>query len=267
VISVKKWKICYNQPQETTHKPPMAFRRLSATGMGPDSHPGGTFLETEMKLRFLREDGSQLLANDAWLQSLIMPESTITKEMFSIYFDTVNHDLQTINASLRVRTEGDLRVITIKRSDGFAGPRNGLHQRMEWSVNLDDDIDLESFFKEGLDINWFLRCAVSEGDPDDALQAALGLLKGKKLVEICRANFTRSSVDVGYGDTLMELSVDIGELLVGEQREDIREIELELKEGDTRDLVALGNELASRLMLEPEPRSKYGRCLAMLKHG
>lgn len=224
-------------------------------------------METELKLRFLREDGPKQLADNAWLRDLIMPESAVTKEMFSIYYDTTGHDLQTLKSSLRVRAEGELRVATIKRGDGFNQAGNGLHQRMEWSVSLEEDADLESCFEDGLDTNWFLRCAVSEGDPDEALRAVLNLLDGKELIEICRANFTRSSVDIGYGDTLMELSVDTGELLAGDKRDEILELEIELKEGDARDLVALGDELAARLPLMPETRSKYGRCLTMLGHG
>lgn len=224
-------------------------------------------METELKLRFLREDGPKQLANNAWLRGLVMPESAVNKEMSSIYYDTADHALQKIKASLRVRAEGDLRVATIKRGDGFAEYGNGLHQRMEWTVYLDEDADLESCFEDGLDVNWFLRCAVSEGDPDEALQAALSLLDGKELIEICRANFIRSSVDVGYGDTLMELSIDTGELLAGDKRDEIRELEIELKEGDARDLVLLGDELSARLPLTPETRSKYGRCLTMLSRG
>jgi len=224
-------------------------------------------LETELKLRFLREDGPEQLADNAWLRRLTMPESAVVKEMSSIYFDTAAHDLQALKASLRVRAEGDLRVATIKRGDGFVESGNGLHQRMEWSADLDEDTNIENCFDEGLDVNWFLRSAVSEGDPDETLRAILGRLEGKDLIKICRANFTRSSVDVGYGDTLMELSVDIGELLAGDRSEPVCELEIELKEGDARDLVALGDELSARLPLAPEPRSKYGRCLSLLEHG
>lgn len=224
-------------------------------------------METELKLRFLREDGPKLLSDVFWLRDLIMPESTVVKEMYSTYFDTAAHDLLTLKASLRIRTEGEVHVVTIKRGDGFTDPGSGLHQRMEWSIELDEDEDPESFFKDGLDVDWFERGAMSEGDPDEALREVLSLLEGQPLIEICRANFNRESMDVGYGDTLMELSVDIGELLAGNQRETICELEIELKEGDARDLFALGDELANSLPLEPESRSKYGRCLAMLGHG
>lgn len=156
--------------------------------------------------------------------------------------------------------------MTIKRGDGFTDPGSGLHQRMEWSVELDEDEEPETFFKVGFDVDWFLRCSVSEGDPDEALREVLALLDGKPLVEICQANFTRESMDVGYGDTLMELSVDTGELIAGDKRESICELEIELKEGDARDLFALGEELAGSLPLEPESRSKYGRCLNMLDY-
>jgi inorganic triphosphatase YgiF len=43
----------------------------------------------------------------------------------------------------------------------------------------------------------------------------------------------------------------------------ICEFELELKEGDARDLMELGRELIARYELEPENRSKLARCLAL----
>lgn len=62
-------------------------------------------METELKLRFLREDGPKLLSDVFWLRDLVMPESTIVREMYSTYFDTADHDLLTIKASLRIRKE------------------------------------------------------------------------------------------------------------------------------------------------------------------
>lgn len=223
-------------------------------------------METELKLRFLREDGPKLLDEDLWLRDLLMPGSTVIKDMASIYYDTRHSDLQSLKASLRVRVEGDDRVITIKRDDGFHEERNGLHQRMEWSVILDEDTDLDPNLERGFDTDAFMRYAASNGDPDESLREVLDLIEGKPLIEVCRADFERRSTDIGYGDTLMEMSLDAGKLSAGNRSESFQELEIELKEGDARDLFALGEEMAARFPVVPETRSKYGRCLSLRKH-
>jgi len=215
-------------------------------------------LETELKLRFKQADGQKTFLDDPWVQRLIMPYSQRIIEMKSQYYDTKNQDLSRRQMTLRMRQEGDLHVVTIKGSDKS---NSALHQRQEWSVELEDwDGDLST----GLDTSWFLRSAVSDGDPDNMLREALRLVDKKPLIEICQADFVRTAFDVGYGDTLMELALDYGTLTAGELSETVNELELELKEGDVRDLVELGQELQARLPLEPETKSKFARCVAML---
>ncbi len=223
-------------------------------------------METELKLRFLREDGPKLLDEDMWLRDLLMPGSLVTKDMASIYYDTRSHALQSLKASLRVRVEGDDRVITVKRDDGFDEERNGLHQRMEWSVTLDDDTEIDTDLTRGFDTDAFMRYATSDGDPDESLLEVMDLIEDKPLVEVCRADFVRRSAYVGYGDTLMEMSLDTGELSAGDRSEAFQELEIELKEGDARDLFALGEEMLARFPVAPETRSKYGRCLSLRGH-
>ncbi len=216
-------------------------------------------METELKLRFKQADGQQTFLDDPWVQRLIMPYSQRIIEMKSQYYDTKNQDLSRRQMTLRMRQEGDLHVVTIKGSDKS---NSALHQRQEWSVELEDwDGDLST----GLDTSWFLRSAVSDGDPDNMLREALRLVDKKPLIEICQADFVRTAFDVGYGDTLMELALDYGTLTAGELSETVNELELELKEGDVRDLVELGQELQARLPVEPETKSKFARCVAMLR--
>jgi len=218
-------------------------------------------METELKLRFVHPDGQTRFLSSAWLQQLVMPDSTTKTEMLSRYYDTQNHDLTRLETSLRIRQEGDLQVVTIKLGGQSS---NGLHQRLEWSVELDDDnwkTDLES----GLDTDWFQKHAISDGDPDERLHEVLQVIEGQPLQEICQAGFTRTAFDVGFGDTLMELALDDGELHAGDLSDVINELELELKEGDVRDLMELGSLLMDRYELVPEIKSKYARCLDLLK--
>jgi triphosphatase len=210
-------------------------------------------------LRFVRADDLEDFLADPWLHQLTMPDSRIITQMISHYLDTADRLMTQRKISLRVREEDDRRILTVK-SDGQS--KNGLHQRPEWSLALEDD--WSDFLQAGLDTEWFYRHAVSQGDSDDQLHEILTGLDGQPLVEIGRIRFTRTAFDVGYGDTLMELALDQGEIIVGRITEPINELELELREGDVRDLMALGEELTGKFALVPETMSKFARCLSLM---
>jgi triphosphatase len=218
-------------------------------------------METELKLRFVQPDGQEQLLASAWFHQLVMSDSPAETDMLSRYYDTADLALTQMKTSLRIRQEGEAKSITIKLGGQAA---NGLHQRLEWSVRL-SDADRPTEPEEGLDIGWFQKNAVSDGDPDDQLREILRVIDGHPLTEICQASFVRLAYDVGYGDTLMEMDLDRGEIRAGDLTDSINELELELKEGDVRDLMALGAELASLYGLVPESKSKYSRCLDLLR--
>lgn len=217
-------------------------------------------METELKLRFVQPDGQKQFLASSWLHQLVMPDSTTETEMLSRYYDTAEKALTRLKTSLRIRSEGEARVVTIKLGGQSS---NGLHQRLEWSVDL-DDTEWADDPEAGLDISWFQKYAVSDGDPDERLYEILQAIDGQPLVEICQASFMRTAFAVGFGDTLMELALDHGELRAGDRSDLINELELELKEGDVRDLMELGSLLMDRYELIPEPKSKYARCLDLL---
>jgi triphosphatase len=218
-------------------------------------------METELKLRFDQQDGQKAFLGSSWVHHLVMPDSRVETMMLSRYYDTADRVLTGMNTSLRMRLEGENKVVTIKLGSKSS---NGLHQRLEWSVDLADE-DWIGEPDEGMDISWFQKYAVSDGDPDARLREILAKIEGRPLIEICQAKFQRIAFDVGYGDTLMELALDRGEISAGELTDTINELELELKEGDVRDLMDLGQELMARFKLTPEPKSKYARCLALLQ--
>ncbi|MEA4888868.1 MAG: CYTH domain-containing protein [Clostridiaceae bacterium] len=220
-------------------------------------------METELKLRFIQDGDRSSFFTDPWIADLLLPDSRQNLDMHSQYYDTAAGALTIRRASLRIRREDDRRIATVKLGKAA---NNGLHQRLEWSVVLDDDaMDWSDQPEKGLDAAWFLKLAVSDGDPDDRLRELLLEIDGQPLLEICQADFTRTAYDIGYGDTLMELALDKGELRAGPLTAQINELELELKEGDVRDLMALGDEMQARYDVEPESQSKYARCLALLR--
>ena len=217
-------------------------------------------METEIKLNASTLPSLGAIIQDPYLTNLLMPGSGQQIAMDSRYFDTPDGLLAAHGHALRLRTENESRIMTVK-SGGPAG--DGLHQRLEWSVELTSDDDPLANPERGFELDAFMRRAVSDGDPDDLLYDILHLVAGQTLVEVCQIVFTRQAYDIGYGDTLMELALDEGELRGGGQSAPLCELELELREGDARDLVALGEELAIRFGLVPENKSKLARCLAL----
>ncbi len=219
-------------------------------------------METELKLKLTDPDKSADLFEHDWVRGLLMPGSRRLLKMHSQYYDTADGDLNKRMATLRIRLENDNRVMTVKLGEKSAA---SLHQRLEWNLYLNDetwDPDLE----DGFDSQAFLKYAVSDGDPDDELKDILELIDEKPLILVCEAHFEREAWDIGYGDTLMELALDDGYLKGGDSEEKLLELELELKEGDVRDLLELGESLQEHLPLIPEHRSKYARCLALLEN-
>lgn len=217
-------------------------------------------METELKLKLIDPDKAPDLFEHSWVSGLLMPGSRRQLKMHSLYYDTAEGDLNKRMATLRIRLENDNRVMTVKLGEKTAA---SLHQRLEWNLHLTDetwDPDLE----DGFDSQAFLKFAVSDGDPDDELQEILELIDDKPLMLVCEAHFERIAWDIGYGDTLMELALDDGYLKGGNLEEKLLELELELKEGDVRDLLELGESLQEHLPLIPEQKSKYARCLALL---
>ena len=61
------------------------------------------------------------------------------------------------------------------------------------------------------------------------------------------------------------MALDQGELLGGSRREPLCEVEVELKTGSMEACDRFARELAVQFGLQPEPRSKFSRALALYK--
>ena len=216
-------------------------------------------MESEIKLRLDPETELPAIVDSPLLSRLTMPDSRRENDLVNIYYDTVKHDLTNREMTLRLRKVKNLFEVTLKTGEATVSE---LHQRFEWTAMFPEDWDGD--LKNGLDTSWFKREATSTGDPDAQLQEALRLIKARPLIIICEARFKRITYDIGYGDSLLELAIDQGELIAGDLSEPLYEIEVELKEGDVRDLVELGHEMQERLPVEPEELSKFARCLKLL---
>ncbi|CQH57032.1 adenylate cyclase [Yersinia frederiksenii] len=160
----------------------------------------------------------------------------------NIYFETADNRLRQHDMGLRIRGYDGRHEMTIKTGGKVVG---GLHQRPEYNVDIDSDkLDLARFptdiWPEGWDIA--------------ELQTAL--------TPLFRTDFTREKWVITYGESEIELALDQGAISsthAGELSEPLSEIELELKQGNQADLLALAAELAPIGGLRQSNLSKAAR--------
>lgn len=211
-------------------------------------------LETELKLQFPTYEEMLKLWNAEWFSDILIPESEKTEHYDTRYFDTADHAVLACHASIRVREIQDGDYVHTVKIGGSS--RNGLHQRFEWNLETDED---------RFDPDIFLANAISDGDPVETLTDVLDVVRGKELVMICSTGFSRTVSLAGFGDSLLEVSLDFGTLSAAGSEEPICEMEIELKQGDVRDVLAFGEEIIAQSKAVRNNCTKYARCLALLQ--
>lgn len=141
------------------------------------------------------------------------------QKLTNIYYETADNWMRSHDMGLRIRGFDDQYEMTIKTAGSVVG---GLHQRPEYNVELKKPtLKLSAFPKE----IWPEGCKVA------ALQ--------KALLPLFSTNFMREKWVITYQQSEIELGLDQGEVVAGELSEPLAEIELELKSGNTADLLAL----------------------------
>jgi triphosphatase len=213
-------------------------------------------METELKLAYDSLDELLAVQNQDWFIGVLLPDIATHQRFVNSYYDTEDHALRTKGAMVRVRDiEGNGFVHTVKSS---AGNKDGLHQRFEWNYETDDEI---------FDAVRFLKFAELCNDPFHIIEDILLPVSNVKLSCMFQTVFERISYMVGYGNSIIELSLDYGKINVMNRTEDICEMEIELVEGDVRDVISLGQVVLSNSICRTENRSKYSRCFDLLNGG
>ena len=159
--------------------------------------------------------------------------------METTYYDTPSGALSSLQYTLRRRFENGVSVCTLKTPKGNA--------RGEWETECDCIDDA-------------IEKLVALGCPQD-----LPDLVQEGLTPICGARFTRIAKTVALKDAKVEIALDRGELLGGNRWEPLCEVEVELKSGSMEACDQFAAALAERFGLQPEPRSKFSRALALYK--
>jgi inorganic triphosphatase YgiF len=194
--------------------------------------------EVELKLRIQPADAARLRRHPA-IRSAVIGKPT-TRNLISIYYDTPQLALLDAGISLRVRRMAGIWSQTVK---GSGRSLAGLHQRMEWE---------DAIASGHPDFSKITEPALTEIFDDEALRTAL--------IPIFSTEVRRTEWNLTFdnGDQV-ELALDLGELVVGEKREPINEIELELKGGNAGRLFDLALDLQQDIPLELENISKAQR--------
>ena len=158
--------------------------------------------------------------------------------METTYYDTADRLLAAHRYTLRRRMENGVSVCTVKTPGGE-------HGRGEWECVC-------SRIEDGIPE----LCKL--GAPEALLQWTAGGVK-----PICGARFTRLAKQLPTESGTVELALDRGVLLGGNQEEPLCEVEVELKDGTEADAEAFAAALAERFGLVPEEKSKFRRALAL----
>ncbi len=196
----------------------------------PDPPP----TETELK-NLLGQDAEPRLVDQAGLSP---PEKVRT--LRSTSFDTPGWRLRQRGLALRLREDGESLVQTLKQAAGPGGLARG-----EWEN------------------------AITSRRPDLAALAntpAAGVLGGDEdeLEPVFLTTVERRTRLCREGGSLIEVAIDVGEISAGDRRQPIREMELELKRGDSGALFRLAHRLAdgADMRLSFESKSERGYRLA-----
>ena len=168
------------------------------------------------------------------------------RQLRSVYFDTDGGDLLRHGITLRVRREKGVYVIGVKTA---AESDRGFFERRETEVKSPSaEPDLTLF--------------------DEAIADEIRKIVGEKtLAPRFGSSIRRSTRTVETPGAIIEAALDSGFLFAGERREPIREIELELKSGETAALFEFGLAVVDVLPVTLGFRSKAERAARLLWPG
>jgi inorganic triphosphatase YgiF len=198
--------------------------------------------EVELKLRmpagYLRRLARQPVIRDS------VVGRPRTERLRTVYFDTPDQTLAQQGMALRVRQAGRHRIQTLK-VDTNGNDGEAMQRHAEYSAPVRGDApDLARLGEVGL----------PDGFKDGAAVA---------LAEVFRTEVTRRTYPLSINGSMIELAVDQGEIIAKDRQEPVSEVELELKSGDERSLFDLARQLAERLPLTIEHRTKADRGYAL----
>ena len=204
----------------------------------------------EIELKYSIEDDSIIrsIMEDRILTSIEKKNSRETLAMHAVYFDTEEADLRKNHIAFRIRLEGSRHIATLKRRSSAEA---GLHKREEINAPVTDDDFVDN-------------PTLSIFSGDELIDDIPAEITDKKLIPVMEMNFAREEFRIDYKGSLMEVSIDQGDIITANGSCPICEMEIELYSGNEEDLVKLGKQIQKSYNLKEENISKYARGLALL---
>ncbi|MCE8022717.1 CYTH domain-containing protein [Billgrantia aerodenitrificans] len=194
--------------------------------------------EIEMKLALGETGPERLLAHP-----LLRNGVDGAQRLANTYYDTPEGELEATRVALRLRRRNDSWVQTLKTSGEGSG---GFSRRREWEWPVAGDaLDLVGL--AGLP-----PFAERGGDILERLEPRF------------TTDFERRLWRLELAEASIEVALDQGEIRAAGRRVPIRELELELKDGDPQALWQLAQALAESVPLRPADASKAVRGSALL---
>jgi triphosphatase len=192
--------------------------------------------EIELKLALAPEEMARI-ATRACLSTGRRAEPA-SKRLSSVYYDTPDFTLSSQGISARVRRTGSGFVQTVKSAGSTV---SGLFDRDEWEVPLKSpNLDAEQLRLTGL-------AAFADGKLAEHLSPVFATEVERTILRLAGEGWE------------VEVALDKGAVIAGEQREDICEVELELVRGTPRHLFRLAARIQDEAAARPLCLSKSER--------
>lgn len=197
-------------------------------------------MEIELKLALPPQQAAAFVKRMARRRSVPLQQDLVTR-----YFDTPDFALSAQGVALRVRRVGRRWLQTLKTEGERQG---GLSRRVEFEMPVGRGVP-----------DWSRFPPEAQAYVPEALRA--------QLAPVFETRFHRTAwLIAGKGGAQVEVALDVGEVVSGERRQPICEIELELKAGQPDALFALALDWAAAFDCLPFDVSKAERGVR-LAHG
>ena len=208
-------------------------------------------MEIELKYKIETKAQMDAIWNDEFIASMEEKDSREELKIQAVYFDTEEFLLQKKHIAFRIRKEGDSMVGTLKWKD-LNQSSAGLYVREEINVPINNEEYLSAPNP----------AIFSQSEVGRELMETIG---EKPLIGIFETVFLRRRLKIEIGNTICEVALDRGEILAANETTIISELEIELNAGNKEDLLEIGEKIAMKYNLEPEPKSKYARAISLLE--
>jgi inorganic triphosphatase YgiF len=209
--------------------------------------PALTFVEIELKLALPGVDAAQVAQRLA-RSPLLARRKPARQTLRNVYYDTPDQHLRAQRVALRTRqvgTQGATQWLQTLKMAGVSD--SALSQRGEW----ESPVPSATLSRKALKATPWTTL-----DPDGTVFNALA--------PVFSTDFERTLWTVRRRNgSVVEVALDRGEVIAGEQRAPIFELELELKAGPPQALFELAQELARTVALVPASISKAQRGYAL----